>query len=54
VTKRHGAEFSKAGCREMSLGGIVQHVTLIYTAKSLVCTRSTDPHPAARNLRPAS
>src|SRR4029077_1740239 len=49
VTKLHGAEFSKAGCRQTSLGGIGQHVTLIYIAKSLVCARSTNPPLASRS-----
>jgi len=53
VTKLHGAEFKKAGCRETSLGGIAQRVTPIYIAKSLVCARSTNPPlPSCSNCLP--
>src|ERR1700751_5983223 len=43
VTKLDGAISSKTGCRETSLGGIAQHVTPIYIARSFVCARSNDP-----------
>src|SRR3974390_1327125 len=43
VTELDGTKFNKTGCRETSLGGIAQLITLIYIAKSSVGARSTDP-----------